>query len=225
MRETPDSLPYGKYLPDVYRFAFLMTGHAGIAADVLRHTVGRATRGGLNDIRNPLHAKRWLFAEARTLCAHPPPPATARGDVPAMPVPSGTDAATPGEPVPNAPVPSHTLSNVDVPAVAVGDPPRQLAILFADLPEIERSALILFYLFLFDPGELSELLEIAPAELGPLLLRGRTLLQRHGDLCENLFAAATAASDPAAETFADPAGAHPPDVPAPTGTGALSDAA
>ena len=61
--------------------------------------------------------------------------------------------------------------------------------LFADLPEDERGALILFYLFLFDPAELAELLEIKPAELGPLLLRGRTLLQRHGPLCENLFAA------------------------------------
>ncbi len=69
------------------------------------------------------------------------------------------------------------------------DPPRQLALLFADLPEDERSALILFYLFLFDPAELAELLEIKPAELGPLLLRGRTLLQRHGVRYENLFAA------------------------------------
>ena len=75
----------------MYRFAFLMTGRADTAADVLRHTVVRAARGGLNDIRNPLQAKRWLFAEARTLCAHPPP-AAPRGDVPLPPVPSPASA-------------------------------------------------------------------------------------------------------------------------------------
>ena len=225
MRETPESLPYGKYLPDVYRFAFLMTGHADTAADVLRHTVGRATRGGLNDIRNLLQAKRWLFAEARTLCAHPPP-AAARGDVPLTPVPPEADAAR-GEPVPEAPVPqAPALPDADVPAaVAVGDPPRQLAMLFADLPEIERSALILFYLFLFDPAELSELLGIAPAELGPLLLRGRTLLQRHGGLCENLFAAAMATSDTAPGAFTDPAAISPPGTAAPANPEAMPDAA
>ena len=173
MRDTPESLPYGDYLPDVYRFAFLMTGRADIAADVLRHTVARAARHGINGMRNPLQAKRWLFAEARTLCAQPPPPAP-RGDVPGNPAAS---------PAPAAP-------GIDVPALP-DNPPRQLATLFADLPADERGALILFYLFLFDPAELADLLEIKPAALGPLLLRGRTLLQRHGSLCENLFAAVT----------------------------------
>ncbi len=186
MRETPDTLPYGKYLPDVYRFAFLMTGNADTAADVLRHTVRQAARGCLQDIRDPLRAKRWLFAEARSLCAHPPP-AAPRGDVPLAPVPGPADATGSEEAAaPSEAVPTHT-----------DDPPRQLALLFADLAEDERTALILFYLFLFDPAELAELLEIKPADLGPLLLRGRTQLQRHGIRYENLLAAADADDSPA----------------------------
>ncbi len=184
MRETPDTLPYGKYLPDVYRFAFLMTGNADTAADVLRHTVRQATRGCLHDIRDPLRAKRWLFAEARSLCAHPPP-AAPRPDVPLGSVPGPADEGEAGL----SPVPLDAVPSEDVPA-ATDDPPRQLALLFADLAEDERTALILFYLFLFDPAELAEVLEIKPADLGPLLLRGRTQLQRHGVRYENLFAAA-----------------------------------
>ncbi len=189
MRETTDTLPYGKYLPDVYRFAFLMTGNADTAADVLRHTVRQAARGCLHDIRDPLRAKRWLFAEARTLCAHPPP-TVPRGDVPLGSVPGSTD---PGEPA-ASPAPLAAVPAEDVPA-ATDDPPRQLALLFAGLAEDERTALILFYLFLFDPAELAELLEIKPADLGPLLLRGRTELQRDGVRYENLFTAADASAE------------------------------
>ena len=185
MRETPDTLPYGKYLPDVYRFAFLMTGNADTAADVLRHTVRQAARGCLQDIRDPLRAKRWLFAQARSLCAHPPP-AAPRANVPLVPVPG--PAADAGE-TEASPAPLDVVPLEDVPT-ATDDPPRQLALLFADLAEDERTALILFYLFLFDPAELAELLEIKPADLGPLLLRGRTQLQRHGVRYETLFAAA-----------------------------------
>ena len=170
MRETPETLPYGKYLPDVYRFAFLMTGRADAAADVLRHTVQRATRGGLHDLRDPLRVKRWLFAAARTLCAHPLPAS--------------------GAPSPAMTAPAADVPEEDVPTLPADDPPQQLAMMFANLSEDERGALILFYLFLFDPAELAELMEIKPAELGPLLLRGRTELQRQGVRYDHLFAAA-----------------------------------
>ena len=56
-----------------------------------------------------------------------------------------------------------------------GDTMR-LAKRFAVLPPAERGALILFYLYLFDPAELAEVLEISPDELAPTLIRGRALL-------------------------------------------------
>ena len=58
----------------------------------------------------------------------------------------------------------------DVPAVS------PLAARFARVPEAERGALILFYLYLFDPAELAEVLEIPPGELAGLLIRGREAL-------------------------------------------------
>ena len=59
-----------------------------------------------------------------------------------------------------------------------GDASQQLALLFGGLPEAERGAAILFYLYLFTPAELAEVLEIKPDDLGTLLSRSRALLQR-----------------------------------------------
>ena len=56
------------------------------------------------------------------------------------------------------------------------DEAARLAGRFGALPLAERGALILFYLYLFDPAELAEVLEIPPAELAPILARGRALL-------------------------------------------------
>ena len=155
MRETPESLTYGSYLPSVYRFAFLMTGSVPSAAEVLRLTVEQAERGDLSDVRDPRRVKRWLFARARSLCARPL----------AMP------EALVGFPTPS---PDDETSPPDF----AEDPARHLVSGFASLPEPERSALILFYLYLFDSSDLAETLGIKPAELAPLLQRGRTLLQR-----------------------------------------------
>lgn len=77
----------------------------------------------------------------------------------ARPVSAPVEAAVPSEAEP-----------ADAPA------PTQLAARFAPLPEAERGALILFYLYLFDPAELAEVLEVPSAELAPLLTRGRALL-------------------------------------------------
>ena len=125
------------YLPDVYRFAFLMLGETVAAAAVLRRTVERAVRAGIADLRDARRVKRWLFTEARQQCAQ-------------------------GAPAP-APAPPATE-------------PGELAARFAAVPEAERGALILFYLYLFDPTELAEVLEIPLAELAPLLTRGRASL-------------------------------------------------
>ena len=58
------------------------------------------------------------------------------------------------------------------------DEATRLAARFGTLPPAERGALILFYLYLFDPSELAEVLEIPAAELAPTLTRGRALLGR-----------------------------------------------
>ena len=66
-------------------------------------------------------------------------------------------------------------------ADAAGDSSLQLALLFGSLPEAERAALILFYLYLFTPNELAEIMEVKPDDLGTLLTRGRALLQKKSE--------------------------------------------
>ena len=162
VRETPEPLTYREYLPALYRFAYLMTGTVPAAAEVLRLTVEQAERGDLSDVRDPRRVKRWLFARARTLCGRP--------------------LALP-EALPGAAAPDGTLASPEV----TDDPGRQLIALFAPLPEAERSALALFYLYLFTPAELAEVLDVKAAELSTLLNRGRALLQRQRGAGENLL--------------------------------------
>ena len=47
--------------------------------------------------------------------------------------------------------------------------------------------MILFYLYLFDPAQLAEVLEVKPDELSSLLARGRTLLQNQRGACDELL--------------------------------------
>lgn len=165
VRETPEPLTYGEHLPAVYRFALLMTGSVPLSAEVLRLTVEQAERGDLNDVRDPRRVKRWLFARARALCACP---LSGSGILTASPVhPAEGDPSLPG--------------------FADDAPTRQLLALFAVLPEPERCALILFYLYLFDPAQLAEVLEVKPDALAALLTHGRTLLQNQREACDNLL--------------------------------------
>jgi DNA-directed RNA polymerase specialized sigma24 family protein len=163
--DLQEPLPYAELMPDIYRFAFLMTGSAEVAAEVLRLGVERASRT-LRQIRDAGRAKRWLFSQARVDCSA----ATLRASEPCL--------GDPAQPCPEAPVPA-----------VFNDQPRQLALVFAVLPEPERCALALFYLYLLTPGELGEVMELKPRDLGLLLNRGRTLLQRNrilnGDLLAN----------------------------------------
>ena len=159
----PDPLPYRDHLPAVYRFAFLMTGSAAAAAEVLQDTVEEAEREGLGDLRNPWQVRRWLFTHARAACRRP--------HTVAGPVPTSSEHEAPFLPASDAGASVPTLD-------ATGDSSEQLALLFGTLPEAERGAAILFYLYLFTPAELAEVLEIKPDDLGTLLSRSRTLLQR-----------------------------------------------
>lgn len=155
VRETPESLTYGGLLPAVYRFALLMTGSVPTAAEVLRLTVEQAERGDLSDVRDPRRVRRWLFARARSLCSRPLVMPEA------LVAPSG--------------------SFVDAPSLVPGlpdDSVHHLPLLFARLPEPERCALALFYLYVFAPDELAEALDVKPAALAELLTRGRSLLSK-----------------------------------------------
>ncbi len=173
MSSSLESAPCKEHLPDVYRFAFLMTGSGDAAAEVLRRTVERAARGGVDNLRDPRRAKRWLFAEARHHCGGPLSP----GPLPPVP----TDANGHGSQVPDA-AGRLPPAGLTPPARGVADPSAgTLAGAFHALPERERSALILFYLYLFDPADLAETLELSPDTLGPILVRARVLLTRELD--------------------------------------------
>jgi DNA-directed RNA polymerase specialized sigma24 family protein len=163
---SQETLPYAELLPDLYRFAFLMTGSAEVAAEVLQIAAERSART-LRQVRDAGRAKRWLFSQARldcsAACAHDNGRCLFGGDE--------------TQPCPEAPVPA-----------IFNDQPRQLALVFAVLPEPERCALALFYLYLLTPRELGEIMEIKPSDLGALLSRGRALLQRNRTLNSDLLA-------------------------------------
>jgi DNA-directed RNA polymerase specialized sigma24 family protein len=194
----PESPPnHSSFFPDVYRYAFLMTGSAATATEVLRSTVDSASRGLRDDDAKSGRAKRWLFAKAREFCRHPqllrpivPTAVTSPGSAAAVSAVAST-GGTNGT--------SHPLSPEETPLPTVpavddaSNAPNRLAAYFALLPEQERSALILFYLYLFEPAELAEVLEIKAGELGHLLSEARTLLQQHKVECAGLLAQAFAA--------------------------------
>ena len=171
MRETPETLTYGQHLPALYRFALLMTGSVPTAAEVLRLTVEQAERGDLSDVRDSRRVRRWLFARARTLCSRP------------LTIPKA--------------LADPTLEDGSATCDSSGsdDPTRQLTTLFIPLPEAERSALILFYLYLFNPAELAEVLDVKAAELATLLSQGRAQLQRQHAAGENLWMKSEAGSE------------------------------
>ena len=184
MSSSLETAPCKEHLPDVYRFAFLMTGSGEAAAEVLRRTVERAASGGIGDLRDPRRVKRWLFAEARQACGDPLPvgplPLVPSGDVPgpASPPDAGANAeasANGNGSHPPAPAEGSGLPATPDPAASPGG---GLAAVFRALPERERSALILFYLYLFSPADLAETLELDPDTLGPILAHGRALLTR-----------------------------------------------
>lgn len=174
---------HSQFLPDVYRYAFLMTGSTATASEVLRSTIESASRGLSDDDRKPRRAKRWIFAKAREFCRRPQ---LLRPVAPAFPI-AASSPETAGTPLPTSTPdgisPSAAVEAALLPTVPAADDaanaPNRLAALFALLPEQERSALILFYLYLFDPAELAEVLEIKASALGPLLKEARDLLQQH----------------------------------------------
>lgn len=141
-----------------------MTGSPTAAAEVLRHTVEEAEREELGHLRSSWQVRRWLFSHAHDACHRP------QASAALVPVPGGEEPFS-------APASAASVPTAD----ATADASLQLALLFGSLPETERGALILFYLFLFTPAELAEVLEVKPDDLGTLLTRGRALLQKKGE--------------------------------------------
>lgn len=146
------------YLAPLYRFAFLVTGDGGAAARVFDLTIEQAA-SRFSEFRCPRRAARWLFAEARNHCRRQT--VAKNGSKPAAPSPPA--ALDAGE------------DSDDGDENGTG----QIAAAFAPLPEPERCALALFYLFLFPSVELAEVLGVRQTELAAMLTRGRTLLRGH----------------------------------------------
>ncbi len=170
-------------MPAVYRFAFLMTGTPLAAAEVLQHTVEEAEREELGGEHDAWQVRRWLFTQAYEAACRRPRAVAA-------------SALTP-VPGPGEDPPFSATSGASVPtADAAGDSSLQLALLFGGLPEAERAALILFYLYLFTPKELAEIMEVRPDDLGTLLTRGRALLQKGEGKRQKAESKSPAESDP-----------------------------
>jgi DNA-directed RNA polymerase specialized sigma24 family protein len=167
---SPETLPHADLMPDIYRFAILMTGCTAKSSQVLQASVERASRG-LREIRDAKRARRWLFSQARADCG------TVRGPVPRMPGAHDAPAA-------EADLPDFPASGVS--------PAPEIAGAFAGLPEPERCALALFYLYLFSPLELAEVLEIKPRALPEVLIRGRAMLRQQDMLLDAPLGAASA---------------------------------
>ena len=167
---TPASSSSAHYFVPLYRFAFLMTGNAEAAAEIFDHTVERAA-SHFADIRCPRRAARWLFAQARANCRKH----LAR---------RGKSHVSQGRNGDGSNGASGAVSHESRPAAAEEDraaefSAAQVAAAFAPLPEPERCALALFYLFLFPSAELADVLGIRPGDLPALLNRGRALLRGH----------------------------------------------
>ncbi len=134
-----------------YRFALLVTGEAHAAEQLLAESLAEVEMR-ISHLRGEERRKAWLIRRLRervaTLDAAPArTPRLLRGEIP-----------EPGEEI------------LEIEAYI-------LAQHFATLAEPERSALALFYLKLFPPRELPELLDLELEDLAGALDRGRQQLR------------------------------------------------
>ncbi len=138
-------------LIELYRFALLLTGRADLASRALDSVFSDCERR-IAQIRDESHRVAWLVARLRQ---------------------SFTGGAS-------GSYESASPARDDEPEISSGDLPTDALILaprFHALPEPERSALALFYLELFAPEQIAQVLGIAFEELPPILDRGRRLIE------------------------------------------------
>lgn len=142
-------------LAEFYRFAVLLTGNAKSAEQVMAETLAEV-EAQLSQIRNETSRQAWLATHIRQRClennksAPPVAPRLVRDD---------TDSGTQPE-----------ILKIEA---------FLLAQRFHLLPEPERSALALFYLDLFSPEEIAELLEMDIHALSDTLGAARDLLRKN----------------------------------------------
>jgi DNA-directed RNA polymerase specialized sigma24 family protein len=142
-----------QYLPQLYRFCFLMTGDASKAEDAFQDTVREAALRSARD--EPPSDRLWFFRDARRRCV-----AVSEQDLQAEP-----GALEEAEILPGAPMQIEQLD------------PDQLAVWISAAPEPQRSALALFYLDEFSLREMVALLEMKAGELSELISSGRRQFQ------------------------------------------------
>ena len=147
-------------LAEFYRFALLLTGRSAVAEKVMVETIAEA-EAQLDEFRNDANRQAWLAQRLRQRCLK-----------------NNEDA----------PAPPPRLSRIEpepgVRPEILGIEAFILAEHFHGLPEPGRSALALFYLDLFTPEEIAQLLEMKLEELGATLAEARTRLQESLDGAE-----------------------------------------
>ena len=144
-------------IAEFFRFALLLTGRSAVAEKVMVETLAEA-EAQLDEFRNDANRQAWLAQRLRQHCLknneETPPPAPRLLRI---------------EPEPG------------VRPKVLGIEAFILAEHFHGLAEPGRSALALFYLDLFTPEEIAELLKMKLEELGATLAEARTRLQESLD--------------------------------------------
>jgi DNA-directed RNA polymerase specialized sigma24 family protein len=144
-------------IAEFYRFALLLTGRSAVAEQVMVETIAEA-EAQLDEFRNDANRQAWLAQRLRQRCLK-----------------------NSGETPPPAPRLLRIEPEPGVRPEVLGIEAFILAEHFHGLPEPGRSALALFYLDLFTPEEIAELLKMTLEELGATLTEARTRLQESLD--------------------------------------------
>ena len=141
-------------LAEFYRFALLLTGHIGVAEQVMAETLAEV-EAQLGSFRHECNRNGWLALRIRERCMKK----HANG---------GDEPSTPRL-LREQPSPQRT-EILEIEAYIVAQH-------FHALPEPERTTLALFYLDLFSAEEIARLMKVTLEELGDTLARARALLQ------------------------------------------------
>ena len=144
-------------LTELYRFALLLTGRPQVAEKVMTETL-REVEGQLAQFRTEDHRRVWLAGRIRQRCLRDH--TSDKGAVVAPRLLREEDSS--------ADRGGSTVLEIEAFIVA-----RH----FHTLPEPERSALALFYLDLFTPGELAGFLKMEVEQLAETLATARERLQ------------------------------------------------
>jgi len=136
-------------LAEFYRFALMLTGYPPAAEQAIAETLVEF-EAEYGDSRRETNRKVWLATRLRKRCLH--------------------NHADAGELTPPRLLREEGGKILEIEAFI-------LAQHFHQLPEPERSALALFYIDLFTPEEIEQLLQVDTDKLAELLSRGRGLLR------------------------------------------------